>query len=448
MGARRIASRPGLLPVPRRPPPGAVPPAVALGGADRQLRQPREAVVPRGRLHQGGPDSLLPGDLSVDAAVPARPAADAHPVPRRHPRRELLPEAGRRTLRAVLGAHRADGGRRGTHPAVRLRGRGDALLPGQPRHHPLPPLERTGRRSRAPRLVHPRPGSKSRTLRARHHPRHRRARAVRGAGAAPLRQDQRELGPARARAPGAAAGPRGGHQLRAGARRGAGPAASPHRHHRARGPCPALEGLRRLSPERPGEAPGRSVLGASAPRRSGLDAAALGRGDSRTAPAPVHRARCSSAHGAPRDRSLPRRARRGTGAGDRALAPAEVSREAGWALGSGRWPHPDGPLGRSPEGERRTSARRSRDGLPRARGARAEGRSGQFPAPGDAGGPARGRGASRLSPPHQGDAGGPARGRGASRLSPPLSSSGARPASRGAAARPPGPRGRRRRPPR
>jgi hypothetical protein len=58
------------------------------------------------------------------------------------------------------------------------------------------------------------------------------------------------------------------------------------------------------------------------------------------------------------------------------------------------------------------------------------------------GGPAQGRGATRVSPPHPGDARGPAQGRRATRLS----SSGARPASPGGAARPPGPRGRRRRP--
>jgi len=87
---------------------------------------------------------------------------------------------------------------------------------------------------------------------------------------------------------------------------------------------------------------------------------------------------------------------------------------------------------------------------PRRKGAPAE----EAPAPapgnsrlspphqGDAGGPAQGRRASRLSPPHQGDAGGPAQGRRASRLS----SSGGRRGSRGAAARPPAPRGRRRRP--
>ena len=222
--------------------------------------------------------------------------------------------------------------------------------------------------SRAPRLVHPRPRPEERALRARHHPRHRRACAVRGAGAAALHQDQRQLGPARARSAGATAGPRGRHQLRAGARRGAGPAAPRHRHHRARGPCPAVEGLRGLSPERPGKAPRRPVLGTAAPRRSGLDAAPLGRGGARAPPAPVHRARCSGADGAPRSGPVPGRARRGTGAGDRARAAPEVSREARWSLGSGRRPYPDRPLGRSPEGRATASARRRRGG---------EGRPGQ-----------------------------------------------------------------------
>jgi hypothetical protein len=93
---------------------------VAAGRA-RSAHQLAQGLLARGGLHQGGPARLLRAHRAVDAALPARPAPGAHPVPRRHRGQVLLPE-GRPRVRARVGPHRADllprhrlpgGGRRG-----------------------------------------------------------------------------------------------------------------------------------------------------------------------------------------------------------------------------------------------------------------------------------------------------------------------------------------------
>ena len=363
-------------------------------------------------------DGFTKGDLiryyqaiaPVDAAVPARPAADAHPVPRRHPRRELLPEAGRRSLRALLGPHRGDGGRRGTHPAVRLRGRGDALLPGQPRHHPLPPLERAGRGSRASRLVHPRPRPQERALRARASP----SPSPRGrcARSSSCRTSSR---PAAARVCTSSSPWSGSWTTAAAISFGQVLAEALVQQHpdiattervvRARRSKVYVDYLQNgrgkllAAPFSARPLPGAPV---SMPLRwdevrPGLHPTAVHRAGRRrrawSGSGPIPSWACSAR-------------RRTWWPCSRA---SDLPREARRSLGSGRRSHADRPLGRPPQGGRRGPAWPGR-GRCLATGSTARGKS--------------------------------------SSVSPPLSSSGARPASPAGAARPPGPRGRRRRPPR
>jgi hypothetical protein len=200
-----------------------------------------------------------------------------------------------------------------------------------------------------------------------------------------------------ARAARQTAGPQCGDQLRPGARRGAGPAAPRHRHHRAGGPGPPLEGLCRLLAERPGQA---------------------ARGPVPARPLP----------GVPV--SMPLRWEEvGPGLHPRKFTALDAAARME-RLGSDPFL---GVLGEAP----------NLVGVLSRLQAYLE-RRGNLRAP--VGGPTRtGRwGGGRKSPPHHGDAGGTAQGRHPSGLS----SSGGRPASPAGAARPPAPRGRRRRPPR
>src|SRR5262249_1676688 len=109
-------------------------------------------------------------------------------------------------------------------------------------------------------------------------------------------------------------------------------------------------GLRGLAPECQWQAAGRAVLGAALARRADVDAPALGRGEARAPSAAVHGAGRSGTHGASRGRSLPRRPRRGTRAGGRALAIAGLPREARRAVGPGGRSHQDRTVGRPEEG--------------------------------------------------------------------------------------------------
>ncbi len=120
--------------------PGA-PSGCAALRAEGPLHEPDQGLLARGRLHQGRPDRVLPGDLALAAAVPARPAARPHPLPGRHRRQELLPE-GRPELRPGLDAPGAGLEReRAARDRLLRRGRrGVAPLHRQPRHDPAPRL--------------------------------------------------------------------------------------------------------------------------------------------------------------------------------------------------------------------------------------------------------------------------------------------------------------------
>ena len=151
-------------PQPRRPPTRRA----AARERGRPVLQPRQGLLARRGLHQGRPHRLLPRDRAVAAALPARPAGRAHPLPRRHRRQVVLPEGRARRSRPAGCAPSASGA---STPSARsttssaTTSRRCSTSPTSARSRCT--SGRAASRARAARLVHPRPRSQGRAVRAR-----------------------------------------------------------------------------------------------------------------------------------------------------------------------------------------------------------------------------------------------------------------------------------------
>ena len=104
-----------------------------VAGREVAVSNPRKVLFPAGRPHQAGPRALLPRRRRRRAARRGRTAERAGPLPERHRRRVLLPEA-RAAVAAGVGRGRVAqlsvGPHRGGGRAAR---RGRAGVDGQPR---------------------------------------------------------------------------------------------------------------------------------------------------------------------------------------------------------------------------------------------------------------------------------------------------------------------------
>ena len=217
----------------------------AAGASAGRLHQPRQGLLAGGGDHQGGPDRLLPRGRPLDAAVPARPPADARPLSGRHRRQVVLPED----------APARDRPRRS--PATTSRGCSIWSTWGRSRSTSAPAASEALERPDWCILdLDPKSGA----VRPRGADRARHPRAVRRDRAPLLRQDERRQRPARPAADGRAARARAGAAARRAARRGDRGAAAGDRHHRPRDRGPRRPGLRRRPAERPRQAPGRPLL--------------------------------------------------------------------------------------------------------------------------------------------------------------------------------------------